>query len=432
MLTDLSAIRPERSPINSVVASRDIHKAVDDAFTHLGFRASFLNAMFYNQQKLVYTEDVPMAATDQHLVMLNPVWLEKSGWTMKNITFVIAHEICHCVYNHLVLGKLWRAAGQVRVPDGRLIPYYHRLMNQAMDYGINAGLVEAKIGEMPKEGLLDMAISRSGEESCVEIYAKLWDRLKPNDKIEIGKGNPIAGTGNAPGFDIHIEVSEKSVQADATGEHKQAIVSASNLSALGKGTMPGMFKKLLKDILEPKVAWQDHMLKSMQRAAGDPSIDWRYFDRRLMQRSPREFFGAPGHTGAGPVAVWGDTSGSVVQEYDRIFGEMNGIVQAVNPSEVLVGWCDAAVGRVDIVEEPDDLLELHKTINSTDGVGGGGGTDFRPIFQWMEDNDQHPDVLVLITDTYGTFPANPPDYPVIICSIVDNVTVPWGELIIAV
>ena len=49
----------------------------------------------------------------------------------------------------------------------------------------------------------------------------------------------------------------------------------------------------------------------------------------------------------------------------------------------------------------------------------------------MKEQGLQPDMLVYITDTYGTFPTNAPDYPVIWCSICDGVTVPWGELIIA-
>ena len=49
---------------------------------------------------------------------------------------------------------------------------------------------------------------------------------------------------------------------------------------------------------------------------------------------------------------------------------MNGIVADVNPQELHVVWCDAAINRVDSLEEADDLVGLHKQINDDGGTGG--------------------------------------------------------------
>jgi predicted metal-dependent peptidase len=47
---------------------------------------------------------------------------------------------------------------------------------------------------------------------------------------------------------------------------------------------------------------------------------------------------------------------------------------------------------------------------------GGGGTDFRPVFDWVaarRGNGPRPcDAVVYCTDGYGTFPPRPPAYPV--------------------
>ena len=324
MNTDITAIKPERAPISSIQPTREQDKHVENSIIHLGFRSAFLNAYYYNQLKLVFTLDVPLAATDQHCVYLNPVAIMEKGWTIKNVTFVIAHEICHAAYDHLVMSAIWRAAGKVKVPDGRLLDYDHDLMNCAMDYGINAGLVDSAIGEMPPEGLLDLSISRNGQESCLELYAKLWDKQKRGGKPPPGGGQPCKDGQPGPGqgrkgipqpgqpgggFDEHMEPAKKAVDASKTGEHDQAVVSAANISEMSKGTLPGMFKKLLGDILEPVVPWQEHMKTSMMRASGDPIIDWRYFDRRLMQRSPREFFGKQSHT-----RCWLHRAGSAIRQ----------------------------------------------------------------------------------------------------------------------
>ena len=60
---------------------------------------------------------------------------------------------------------------------------------------------------------------------------------------------------------------------------------------------------------------------------------------------------------------------------------------------------------------------------------GGGGTDFRPVFDHIEKNEVAPDVLVFFTDTWGEFPAEPPPYPVLWIVDVPGAHVPWGEMI---
>ena len=70
--------------------------------------------------------------------------------------------------------------------------------------------------------------------------------------------------------------------------------------------------------------------------------------------------------------------------------------------------CDARVQRVDVVEDTADLTELARR-----GAPGGGGTDFCPVFDAISEMDDQPECLVYLTDGYGRFPAEAPDYPVI-------------------
>ena len=48
-----------------------------------------------------------------------------------------------------------------------------------------------------------------------------------------------------------------------------------------------------------------------------------------------------------------------------------------------------------------------------EAVEGGGGTDFRPVFDWVEHENRSPNMLVYFTDAEGDFPKLPPNYPVI-------------------
>jgi predicted metal-dependent peptidase len=63
------------------------------------------------------------------------------------------------------------------------------------------------------------------------------------------------------------------------------------------------------------------------------------------------------------------------------------------------------------------------------GIEGGGGTSFVPVFDRIHEDGIQPDMLVYLTDTYGSFPAQEPDYKVIWGSIVPNPRVPFGQVV---
>jgi len=61
-----------------------------------------------------------------------------------------------------------------------------------------------------------------------------------------------------------------------------------------------------------------------------------------------------------------------------------------------------------------------------DDLPGGGGTDFRPVFDWVEHENRTPNMLVYFTDAEGDFPKVPPNYPGI-WLVKGKGAVPWGE-----
>ena len=61
-------------------------------------------------------------------------------------------------------------------------------------------------------------------------------------------------------------------------------------------------------------------------------------------------------------------------------------------------------------------------------AGGGGGTCFAPVFDWIAAERRRPDLLLYFTDADGEFPRYAPDYPVI-WLVKGKSRVPWGERI---
>jgi predicted metal-dependent peptidase len=59
---------------------------------------------------------------------------------------------------------------------------------------------------------------------------------------------------------------------------------------------------------------------------------------------------------------------------------------------------------------------------------GGGGTEFAPIFEYIDQNGLNPHALVVLTDMYGPVPDRGPNYPVIWACTSSQVA-PFGETI---
>ena len=120
-----------------------------------------------------------------------------------------------------------------------------------------------------------------------------------------------------------------------------------------------------------------------------------------------------------------DTSGSInAQQIQAFLGEVTGILWSIGGIDLTLYVCDADVHAVWRLTPQDPI---------PDKIPGGGGTDFRPVFDRIaKDYDTPPDALVFFTDSDGAFPEAPPDYPVL--WIVDGPPelqerVPWGEVV---
>jgi predicted metal-dependent peptidase len=124
--------------------------------------------------------------------------------------------------------------------------------------------------------------------------------------------------------------------------------------------------------------------------------------------------------GTGEVAIAVDCSGSVSARQLRLFeAEARSILEGQRPERVYVLYFDAAVHKVDTYEAGQriDLIPV-----------GGGGTEFGPCFDWLDEHGILPQTLVFLTDLYGSFPPSAPAYPVLWAS-TGSQKAPFGAVI---
>lgn len=118
-----------------------------------------------------------------------------------------------------------------------------------------------------------------------------------------------------------------------------------------------------------------------------------------------------------------DISGSIASsELKEFLSEINQIKAQIRARITLLA-CDAHIDPDGPWEyQPWEEFDLPKSFS------GGGGTDFKPVFDWIETNEVRPDLLVYFTDAQGRFPKVEPPYPVI-WLIKGKEKVPWGQRI---
>lgn len=308
----------------------------------------------------------PTAATDGRYFYYNRNFISKL--TKPETVFLVAHEVEHCVYDHM-------SRRGSRKP---------KMWNAAADYVINWELHEHNIGKLPDP-------KTSGVQACFdskykgmfaeEVYEKLAD--DPNCQW--------------PEFDVHLEPGdgkgepmseeERRVLGD---EIRAAVMQASK--AAGAGNTPAGVKRMLKDLTEPQMDWREILnmkLKSMIKS----DFTWM----RCSRKAQGSGYYLPGtrEEEKAKAAVAIDCSGSMSTEMLRdLLTEVKGIMEQFTDFELEL-WCfDTSVyGYAKFT--PDNLDEIDDY-----EIKGGGGTDFMCNWDYMKQNDIQPERFIMMTDGY--------------------------------
>lgn len=387
-----------------------------------------------------FTDQVPIAATDDTFMYINPETFFKL--TLEERVFVCAHEVFHCVFNHMGINWGLQQAGQIPYPDGIILQYDHELMDIAADCVINALLVKSNVGGMPKGCWLLKAIP--AEMSVLEAYRKLYKKRpggggggdeecegdeggsggnKDGDKEGKGRSKVELPQGGKS-FDKHLRPGEGRGKDPNTAEverNPQQWINAVNAameSARMAGNLPAAMERAFTKVLTVDVDWLELYPTAVSKALGRDQLSWMYLDPEYLVRG----VGFPGKIrhGCGTIVVIFDTSGSINQkELDLFAGVTQGVIDAVKPRLLIVGECDADLYRWDEIEDIADLKGK---------VTGGGGTSFIPPFERVKKEGLEPELLIYLTDLEGSAPTSPPPYPVIWACITDNKG-PWGTTI---
>jgi predicted metal-dependent peptidase len=325
-------------------------------------------------------------STDGYHLFFNADWVAEL--TSSEIRGVLAHEVLHVLFQH-------SARRANRSPD---------LWNIAADHAINLLLLEQGFS-LPQGGFADQSYQGMSAEKIYSLLPHKTSYTDRSKKRKSGNHEDPENSGDIPnvGLDV-LDPESASVLAARDPdmpdqEQLNQICEGLRSDAVSKlqGNAASFFLSECTAIEESKIDWRD-LLRGwlIDRIKNDWSM-WPCSKKHLYRGLylPSVGIEAPGH-----IVFAIDTSGSMTDdELTEIFAELK-TYRETFPSRLTVIQCDAAIQSIVTYEEMDG-----EEIPSKNPVLGGGGTDFRPVFNWIDENAKGAQ-LIYSTDGYGTFPAS--------------------------
>jgi predicted metal-dependent peptidase len=339
-------------------------------------------------------------ATNGVVLRYNPAFVDTLN--AATLAGVLAHEVMHPALQH-------HTRRSKRDP---------RRWNEACDYAINPLLLDAGL-HLPDDVLVD---PRFRGMSAEQIYNLREAEAQPESgsesesaQAQASESNDSTGSDNNDGSmsvpesrgGIGQVIDAPEAGEDESGRDEQAreweiAVNQAATLAQQAGKVPAALKRTLEGAAEAKVDWRE-LLRRLWSDTIPADSSWMRPNRRHIWSGL--YLPGVAREGVGEIAIAVDCSGSVNARQLRLFeAEIRSILEGQRPERVHVLYFDAEIHKVDTYMAGETL--------HLDPIGG-GGTDFSPCFAWLNARGIRPQTLVFLTDLYGTFPDDAPDYPVL-------------------
>lgn len=385
----------------------------------------FWSMWIYSDGGVVYVppedplaEAIGWAATDGKTVWATDKFL---ALKTQEQDFGMVHELVHKQGCHAIRRK---AARKMGVFAG--LPYDEEVFTHTVEVWTNACTIASGIGQVPsipglRENNIDPQVTYMNP--LVELYRRYYQHKK-QDKSGC-KGWCQGGLGGPDGDLADPEEAGTQEQVEKAEAEARMMTKAAAEAVKAIGREPSSLDRWLVEQAEPKVDWRQLMAALFKPWIGRDKLDFTRLNVSRYLRSGGLVM-SPCRRGvrAGRIVVVGDTSGSIgSRELDSFLAEMMGILQDVRPQELIVTGIDCQKPKVWAT-----LTSVEDMANARPAITGGGGTDFRPAFEWVKEQGWDIEALVYLTDGYGPFPKEPPPYPVF-WGITTKVEPPWGDRI---
>jgi predicted metal-dependent peptidase len=375
--------------------------------------------------------DVPTMATNGKVILYSGEFV--TSLTPAELEGVLAHEVMHCALAHHCrrgtrdLG-LWNKAADLAInpiilDNGLTLPA--DALNNPDYHGLSAEEIYSRLVQDGNGGSQQSAPPAGGQGG-------------PGTNSPSGQpGSATSGT-TAPGH-INKEGTQTPVHPGAFGEvldatddfgnpaseaeierqrHEWNIAAEQAVrSSKACGHEPADVNRPLHEARESKQDWRA-ILRDFVAATNPSDYRWSPPNRRFV--SSGLYLPSVNREGVGEIVIGVDTSGSIGDEELKQFaGEISAISDQAQPAAIHVVYCDAAVNGTQEFLPPEPVVLEAK---------GGGGTDFRPVFEWVDAKGLSPVCLIYLTDLCCNAYPEPPAYPVLWVTDSRRIA-PFGETV---
>jgi predicted metal-dependent peptidase len=346
------------------------------------------------------TEWMGTAATDGRTIFFNREFFEPLS--VKQVEFVIAHEILHNVFDHM----------------GRREGRDPKIFNIAADYCVNGQLVRDHIGDHKIEGIKIFHEPKYYGMGAEEVYDKIYDEMDEKELSALGQLLDDHIDWGENGQDGQPKYSKEELK-QIRDEIREATIAAAQ--AAGAGNTPASIQRMIKDFTEPKMNWREIIRQQIQSTIKN---DYSFMRPNRKGWHMSAILPGTNYDETIDICVGIDMSGSIGDEQAKDFlTEIKGIMQEYKDFKVKV-WCfDTKVyNEQDYDGYCMDEFDEYE-------VMGGGGTEFDANWEYMKEHNINPKKFIMFTDGYPWGSWGDENYCDTVFIIHGNNTIvpPWGE-----
>jgi predicted metal-dependent peptidase len=344
---------------------------------------------------------LPTAATDGRNIYFNREFF--TPLTVKQVEFVIAHEILHAVFDHM----------------GRREGRDPKIFNIACDYAVNGQIVRDRIGDY---NLPDIKIFHEPKYygwSAEQVYDEIYEKYDEEQLAALGQmldehldPDGEGGNGNQPKY-------SKEELKKIRDEMREAVMQAAQ--AAGSGNVPASIQRMIKELTEPKMNWREILRQQIQSTIKN---DYTFMRPNRKGWHMSAILPGTNYEDTIDICVAIDMSGSIGDEQAKDFlSEIKGIMEEYKDFKIKV-WCF----DTEIYNEADFDGYTMDTFMDYEPMGG-GGTDFMVNWEYMKENQIQPKKFIMFTDGYPFGSWGDEVYCDTVFIIHGNNTIvpPWGE-----
>ena len=354
--------------------------------------------------KLVQNDNIGTFLSDGERLEYNDEYLE--SLSLSELEFALANAAMHTVLAH----------------KNRKNSRYGWLWQLSTDYAINAMLMQNG---------LDMPLGVNYENRfeglyAEEIYAILKDEIKneefsDDESDETGFNENEKRQNNRSNSSTQNSSDANKPQMEVENSANEELLSQMNEKLLQdemqRGELPLGLERFFDLTCKSKIDWREELAWAIDRFYRDnyttlpPSKKLLYLGTYLPSLTSENI----------KLTIAIDSSGSVNEELLSSFmSEVNSIMLHHANYEIDLLVADAKVHSHEKFYAGDML---------TCKLKGGGGTDFRRVFEYVEQNLYDTSLLLYFTDLDGIFPKSEPFYEVLWISPKESQT-PFGRVVV--